>query len=182
MAAEYKEYKIFVGGLSWDTDDSALWEAFKQFGEIPFCRVVCDRETGKSRGFGFVSFTDPEARSKAIAEMNEKELDGRWLKVVDADKPKDENGKGPLPQKNKTTPHFEDDWDFEDDYFEDDWDILYDWDYFEVRDLMTTSNKRPGHSRNIVRNGPKEMSSECQKNIDRNGGHVPRHRRLSYRS
>lgn len=52
----YTEFKLFVGGLSWDTTSDGLKEAFLPFGEIPFFRVCSDQETGNSRGFGFVSF------------------------------------------------------------------------------------------------------------------------------
>ena len=76
-----EEFKLFVGGLAWSIDDDKLWETFKEFGEIPFCRVVTDRETQQSRGFGFVSFAKEEDAKKAEAEMNGKTIEGRWLKV-----------------------------------------------------------------------------------------------------
>jgi len=53
----YTEFKLFVGGLSWDTDTEGLRAAFSPFGEVAFHRVCSDQETGNSRGFGFVSFT-----------------------------------------------------------------------------------------------------------------------------
>ena len=73
--------KLFVGGLSWDTDDSALRAAFAPFGEIVEAKVVTDRETGRSRGFGFVSYTNEASAADARNKMNGQMLDGRNLKV-----------------------------------------------------------------------------------------------------
>src|SRR5436190_17406574 len=73
--------KLYVGGLAWATTDEGLNAAFAPFGKLLSAKVVKDRETGRSRGFGFVEFeTDAEA-DKALAGMNEKELDGRRLRV-----------------------------------------------------------------------------------------------------
>ncbi len=81
--------KVFVGGLSWNTDDQGLHQAFAQFGDVSEARVVTDRETGRSRGFGFVTFADGEGVSKAIQGMDGKDLDGRTIKVNEAeDKPR----------------------------------------------------------------------------------------------
>lgn len=77
MGDWHQDVKLFVGGLSWNIDDNSLWEAFSKHGEVPFCRVATEKETGKSRGFGFVSFKDAEAAETAIKEMYETELDGR---------------------------------------------------------------------------------------------------------
>jgi len=80
--------KLFVGGLSWGTTDAGLRAAFESFGEIEEAKVVTDRETGRSRGFGFVSFTDESSANNARAQMDGKVLDGRTLKVDFAtDKP-----------------------------------------------------------------------------------------------
>lgn len=76
--------KIFVGGLSWDTDDSGLQRAFETFGPVEDVRVVTDRDTGRSRGFGFVTFSKAGDAAKAIAEMNGRELDGRTIAVNEA--------------------------------------------------------------------------------------------------
>ena len=86
--------KLFVGGLSWDTDDQGLQAAFGAFGEISEARVVTDRDTGRSRGFGFVSFSDDNAAEKAIAEMNGATLDGRSLTVNEARDRNDSRGGG----------------------------------------------------------------------------------------
>lgn len=76
--------KLFVGGLSWDTTDSSLQAAFANFGEIVDAKVITDRETGRSRGFGFVTFAEPSAGTDAIAEMNGTLLDGRTVQVNEA--------------------------------------------------------------------------------------------------
>jgi RNA recognition motif-containing protein len=52
--------KLFVGSLGWNTKDEALREAFARFGEVTEAKVITDRETGRSRGFGFVTFANPE--------------------------------------------------------------------------------------------------------------------------
>jgi len=73
--------KLFVGSLSWDTTDEGLQEAFAQFGEITEAKVITDRDSGRSRGFGFVTFTDDEAADKAMSAMNGFQLDGRPIRV-----------------------------------------------------------------------------------------------------
>jgi RNA recognition motif-containing protein len=78
------EYRCFVGGLAWATTDNSLEEAFRSFGEVTQCKVITDRETGRSRGFGFVTFSDETAMLKAIDEMSGKELDGRNITVNQA--------------------------------------------------------------------------------------------------
>jgi cold-inducible RNA-binding protein len=77
--------KLFVGGLSWGTTDDGLHQAFERFGEIVEAKVVTDRETGRSRGFGFVSFTADEMAAAAAAEMNGTMLDGRTIRVNEAE-------------------------------------------------------------------------------------------------
>jgi cold-inducible RNA-binding protein len=82
--------KLFVGSISWDTTDEALKEHFSQAGEVISANVVTDRETGRSRGFGFVEFANDEDGKKAIDMFNEKELDGRKIFVNEA-RAKEEN-------------------------------------------------------------------------------------------
>ena len=76
--------KLFVGGLSWDTNDDSLRAAFERFGDVTEAKVISDRDTGRSRGFGFVTFSDANAAGEAIAQMDGKELDGRSIKVNEA--------------------------------------------------------------------------------------------------
>jgi cold-inducible RNA-binding protein len=73
--------KLFVGSLSWDTNDEGLRTAFSAHGEISEAVVITDRDTGRSRGFGFVTFDDDEAADKAVAALNGTELDGRTIRV-----------------------------------------------------------------------------------------------------
>ena len=73
--------KLFVGSLSWDTNDEGLRAAFSTHGEISEAIVISDRDTGRSRGFGFVTFDDDESADKAVAALNGTELDGRTIKV-----------------------------------------------------------------------------------------------------
>lgn len=72
--------KLFVGGLAWETREEGLQKSFEQFGEIESVRVVTDRATGRSRGFGFVTFVQKEDAQNAIDQMNGTELDGRTIR------------------------------------------------------------------------------------------------------
>ncbi len=73
--------KLFVGGLSWDTTDDGLRSAFEAFGEVLEAKVITDRETGRSRGFGFVTYASTGDADKARVELNGTELDGRTINV-----------------------------------------------------------------------------------------------------
>jgi RNA recognition motif-containing protein len=87
--------KLYVGGLAWATTDSGLQQAFEQFGEVNEAVVVMDRETGRSRGFGFVTFADDGAANEAIAQMNGTALDGRNIKVNEANARPERGNGGP---------------------------------------------------------------------------------------
>ncbi len=76
--------KLFVGGLAWATTDDSLHQAFSQFGEVTEAKVIMDRETGRSRGFGFVTFEDGTAADTAQQSMDGQELDGRSVRVNEA--------------------------------------------------------------------------------------------------
>jgi len=76
--------KIFVGNLAWVVDDNKLREAFSEFGEISEAVVIRDRFTKRSKGFGFVDFSEDGASQKAVEAMNGKQLEGRELKVSEA--------------------------------------------------------------------------------------------------
>ncbi|KMZ57419.1 putative RNA-binding protein RbpE [Zostera marina] len=84
MASSDAEYRCFVGGLAWATDDSSLEKAFSQYGEIIDSKIINDRETGRSRGFGFVTFANEQALRDAIEAMNGQSLDGRNITVNEA--------------------------------------------------------------------------------------------------
>ncbi len=76
--------KLFVGGLSWDTDDTGLRDAFQPFGDVREAKVITDRDTGRSRGFGFVTYSNDSEAGAAIEAMNGAMLDGRSLRVAAA--------------------------------------------------------------------------------------------------
>ncbi|XP_010531568.1 PREDICTED: glycine-rich RNA-binding protein GRP1A-like [Tarenaya hassleriana] len=84
MGSSEVEYRCFVGGLAWATDDHSLERAFSQFGEVLDSKIINDRETGRSKGFGFVTFKDEESMRAAIDGMNGQELDGRSITVNEA--------------------------------------------------------------------------------------------------
>ncbi|KAI9929471.1 hypothetical protein ASPWEDRAFT_172875 [Aspergillus wentii DTO 134E9] len=73
--------KLFVGGLAWQTTDQSLQNAFAEYGTVEEARVVKDRETGRSRGFGFVRFATAEEAQAAVNALNEQELEGRRIRV-----------------------------------------------------------------------------------------------------
>ncbi|KAF7300663.1 RRM domain-containing protein [Mycena chlorophos] len=73
--------KLYVGNLSWNTTDDLLKEAFQQYGQVTDSVHMKDRETGRCRGFGFVTMSTPDEAQAAIAGLNEQELDGRRLRV-----------------------------------------------------------------------------------------------------
>jgi len=73
--------KLYVGNLSFDTGEDDLQELFAPFGEVVSARVVTDRETGRSRGFGFVEMAQAEDAQKAIQGLDGKDFMGRALKV-----------------------------------------------------------------------------------------------------
>ncbi|MGB8224998.1 MAG: RNA-binding protein [Polyangiales bacterium] len=85
--------KLFVGGLSWNTTNSELQEAFEACGAVTEAKVVTDRETGRSRGFGFVTFEDEQSATRAVSELDGSTLDGRTIRVDKAnDRPKNDRG------------------------------------------------------------------------------------------
>ncbi|XP_015572046.1 glycine-rich RNA-binding protein 2, mitochondrial [Ricinus communis] len=87
--------KVFVGGISYQTDDTSLREAFGKYGEVIEARVIIDRETGRSRGFAFVTYTSSEEASSAIQALDGQDLHGRRVRVNYAnDRPRTSFGGG----------------------------------------------------------------------------------------
>ncbi len=87
--------KVFVGNLSWGTTDDSLRTAFEQFGEVIEAKVITERDTGRSRGFGFVTFANDEDAQTAMDQMNGADLDGRPLRVNEAnDRPRRDGAGG----------------------------------------------------------------------------------------
>ncbi|HET9137068.1 MAG TPA: RNA-binding protein [Candidatus Kapabacteria bacterium] len=76
--------KIYVGGLPYQANDSQLEQMFTSYGEVASSKIIMDRETGRSKGFGFVEMPNDEEGKKAIAELHEAELNGRTLTVNEA--------------------------------------------------------------------------------------------------
>ena len=76
--------KLFIGGLSFSTSTDRLREAFAAAGQVESAAVVTDRDTGRSRGFGFVEMATTEEADQAIAQLNGKDLDGRQIRVEKA--------------------------------------------------------------------------------------------------
>jgi RNA recognition motif-containing protein len=75
---------LFVGSLSWDTKETQLRDAFEEFGDVSNARVITDRDTGRSRGFAFVTFENADSAERAVREMNGATLDGREIVVNEA--------------------------------------------------------------------------------------------------
>lgn len=73
--------KLFVGGLSYDTNEPVLKDAFGEHGALIEVKVICDRQTGKSKGFGFVHFSSENDAAAALQKMDGQLLDGRNIRV-----------------------------------------------------------------------------------------------------
>lgn len=76
--------KLFVGSLPWAVDDQGLEDLFKGFGDVLSAKVIMDRETGRSKGFGFVEFEDDGAAKAAMDKLNGSDLQGRTIVVNEA--------------------------------------------------------------------------------------------------
>ncbi|KAB5580951.1 RNA recognition domain-containing protein [Coniochaeta sp. 2T2.1] len=83
--------KLFIGGLAWHTEEGTLRQKFEEFGAVEEAVVVKDRDTGRSRGFGFVRYSNEDDAQKAIQAMNNIEFDGRTIRV---DKASDSGPRG----------------------------------------------------------------------------------------
>jgi RNA recognition motif-containing protein len=81
--------KLFVGSLSWNVNDDMLKEFFAPVGTVVSATVITDRDTNRSKGFGFVEMSSDEEAKEAVAQLNGKELDGRSVNVSEA-KPREE--------------------------------------------------------------------------------------------
>ena len=79
--------KLFVGGLSYSTSNDRLREVFAEAGQVESAVVVTDRDTGRSRGFGFVEMATPEDAEQAISKLNGTSVDGRTIQVERAKSP-----------------------------------------------------------------------------------------------
>jgi len=89
--------KLFVGNLPFSVDSDKLKKLFSSFGEIEEATMISDKFSGRSKGFGFVTFKSDESADNAISEMNDKEVEGRGIKVSEA-KPMDPDRPRPARQ------------------------------------------------------------------------------------
>ena len=85
---------LYVGGLSYDTTEDQLRAHFEQHGEVETAKVIMDRDTGRSKGFGFVEMATQEGAEAAIKELDQTEFGGRNITVNEA-RPKKDNSRGP---------------------------------------------------------------------------------------
>lgn len=85
--------KLFVGSLAWATTDDSLKDFFSAAGTVASANVIMDRETNRSKGFGFVEMSSDEEAKKAIEELNGKDLDGRPIVVSEA-RPREDRPRG----------------------------------------------------------------------------------------
>ncbi len=83
--------KLFVGNLSWSINDAQLEEMFHEFGEVSAARVITDRDTGRSRGFGFVEIDTPDLAA-VISALNGREIEGRPIRVSEAEDRRESRG------------------------------------------------------------------------------------------
>ena len=84
--------KLFVGGISWNVEEDQLKELFAKFGEVASVKIIMDRETGKSKGFGFVEMPNDEEAKSSIAGLNDTQLDGKNIGVNVAEEKKPREG------------------------------------------------------------------------------------------
>jgi len=91
---------MFVSNLSFHTNDEDLRNLFKEFGEVSSAKVITDRETGRSRGFGFVEMPDEAAAKQAMQGMEGKEIEGRMLSVSVAKEKEERSRNSFSPNRN----------------------------------------------------------------------------------
>lgn len=98
------QQNLFVGSLAYATTDDSLKAHFEQIGPVASARVITDRDTGRSKGFGFVEYQEESDNQKAVDQLNGKELDGRSINVSLAkpkeDRPRSDNGGGSFRQRS----------------------------------------------------------------------------------
>jgi len=93
---------LFVAGIPYDMDDAELKQIFEDYGTVNSARVITDRETGKSRGFGFVEMAETKAADEAISRLNGGELAGRTLTVKVAEDKKPGGGGGGFKSRERS--------------------------------------------------------------------------------
>ena len=83
--------KLYVGNLSYSATNETLTNEFSKFGTVDSCNIITDRDTGRSKGFGFIEMSTEEEAQEAISSLNGAEVDGRQIKVNEA-KPQERRG------------------------------------------------------------------------------------------
>ena len=91
---------IYVSNLSFNVHDEDLRDFFAPFGEVTSAKIINDRETGRSRGFGFVEMSDDNAARKAIAELNGGSVEGRTISVTEAKPREEKQGRSSFGSRN----------------------------------------------------------------------------------
>lgn len=86
--------KIFVGGINWKTNEEALENKFAEIGQVTSVKIVYDRDTGRSRGFGFVEYATSEEAGEAVSKLDGVEFEGRNIKVSIAKERSERGGRG----------------------------------------------------------------------------------------
>lgn len=92
--------KIYIGNLPFSTTKENLQDVFSQFGDVQSSKIITDRETGRSKGFGFVEMSDSEAADSAILKLNGSDMGGRMLTVNEA-RPVEQRKTSPSPNFNR---------------------------------------------------------------------------------
>lgn len=101
---------IYVSNLGFNVKDESLKESFSVYGEVTSAKVITDKFTGQSRGFGFVEMSDDEAARKAIAELDQSSLEGRSIKVTEARPKEDRPARSNSPFKNDNSGYKKNSW------------------------------------------------------------------------
>ena len=90
---------LFCGNLSWNVDEDWLTREFEQFGELSGVRVITDRDSGRSKGFGYVEFMDPSSAAAALEAKNGASIDGREIRLDFSNGKQNQRGQGQTPQQ-----------------------------------------------------------------------------------
>jgi RNA recognition motif-containing protein len=94
--------KLYVGNLPFSVTEEALKKAFSEYGNVEEASIITDKFSGRSKGFAFVTFSDEESGKKAISALNEKDFEGRNIKVTEA-KPREESDRPPRRDFNRNS-------------------------------------------------------------------------------
>ena len=97
--------RIYVGNVSWTATTEDLTEAFSFYGAVKEAKIITDKETGKSRGFAFVTFEDEKAATSAVADFNGREIAGRAVKVSIAEERQPNSVRGGHYSRDRETYH-----------------------------------------------------------------------------